>query len=136
VLAVAENEADTANNRVAAMQKDKAMLKEEVDEEDIARVVSKWTGIPLSKLMEAESHKLLEMEGRLKERVVGQDEALGLVSDCIRRSRTGLSDQNRPLGRLFSSGRRVSADRARQSRWHGFLSTNEIALVRSTCRFI
>src|SRR5260370_3899309 len=73
------------------------MLKEEVDAEDIAEIVSKWTHIPVSKLMEAEVQKLLNMEDRLRQRVVGQDMALQIVSDAVRRSRAGLQDPNRPL---------------------------------------
>ncbi|MDD5537911.1 MAG: AAA family ATPase, partial [Candidatus Omnitrophica bacterium] len=130
VLTDLQKKLDAANKDLAALQKEKAMLKEEVDEEDIARVVSKWTGIPLSKLMEAESHKLLEMEERLKERVVGQDEALGLVSDCIRRSRTGLSDQNRPLGSFIFIGPTGvgKTELAKSLAW--FLFDDENALVR------
>jgi len=130
VLAGLQKKLDTANKELAALQKEKAMLKEEVDEEDIARVVSKWTGIPLSKLMEAESHKLLEMEERLKERVVGQDEALGLVADCVRRSRTGLSDQNRPLGSFIFIGPTGvgKTELAKSLAW--FLFDDENALVR------
>jgi len=74
------------------------MLKEEVDEEDIARIVSKWTGIPVSKMLEGEVKKLVEMEQRLRERVVGQDAALTVVANAIRRSRAGLSDPKRPIG--------------------------------------
>src|SRR6202042_3078634 len=74
------------------------LLKEEVDEEDIARIVSKWTGIPVDKMLEGEVRKLVEMEGRLRERVVGQDEALEIVANAIRRSRAGLSDPKRPIG--------------------------------------
>ena len=130
VLTDLQKKLDAANKDLAALQKEKAMLKEEVDEEDIARVVSKWTGIPLSKLMEGESHKLLEMEERLKERVVGQDEALGLVSDCIRRSRTGLSDQNRPLGSFIFIGPTGvgKTELAKSLAW--FLFDDENALVR------
>src|SRR6202030_805109 len=73
------------------------MLKEEVDEEDIARVISKWTGIPVSKMLEGEVAKLVKMEDRLRLRVVGQDEALRLVANAVRRSRAGLSDPNRPI---------------------------------------
>ncbi len=74
------------------------MLTEEVTEEDVAQVVSKWTGIPVSRLMEGEVEKLIHMEGRLHERVVGQDEAVEAVSNALRRSRAGLSDPNRPIG--------------------------------------
>src|SRR5271168_1509833 len=80
------------------------MLKEEVDEEDIARIVSKWTGIPVSKMLEGEVKKLVAMEGRLRERVVGQDDALNTVANAIRRSRAGLSDPNRPIGSFIFLG--------------------------------
>ena len=80
------------------------LLKEEVDEEDIAKIVSKWTGIPVDKMLEGEVRKLVEMEGRLRERVVGQDEALQLVANAIRRSRAGLSDPKRPIGSFLFLG--------------------------------
>ena len=80
------------------------MLKEEVDEEDIARIVSKWTGIPVSKMLEGEVKKLVTMEDRLRLRVVGQDEALARVSNAIRRSRAGLSDPKRPIGSFIFLG--------------------------------
>jgi ATP-dependent Clp protease ATP-binding subunit ClpB len=80
------------------------MLKEEVDEEDIAAIVSKWTGIPVSKMLEGEMQKLVQMEERLRERVVGQDEALSAVANAIRRSRAGLSDPKRPIGSFIFLG--------------------------------
>src|SRR5271169_458616 len=80
------------------------MLKEEVDEEDIARIVSKWTGIPVSKMLEGDVKKLVAMEGRLRERVVGQDDALSTVANAIRRSRAGLSDPKRPIGSFIFLG--------------------------------
>ncbi|MGH9586515.1 MAG: ATP-dependent chaperone ClpB [Acidobacteriaceae bacterium] len=80
------------------------MLKEEVDEEDIARIVSKWTGIPVSKMLEGEVKKLVEMESRLRERVIGQDDALKTVANAIRRSRAGLSDPKRPIGSFIFLG--------------------------------
>ncbi len=80
------------------------MLKEEVDEEDIAKVVAKWVGIPLSRMMETEAQKLIHMEERLRQRVVGQDEAITAVANAIRRARTGLSDPNRPLGSFIFLG--------------------------------
>jgi ATP-dependent Clp protease ATP-binding subunit ClpB len=83
---------------------DGRLLKEEVDEEDIARIVSKWTGIPVDKMLEGEVRKLVEMEGRLRERVVGQDEALEIVANAIRRSRAGLSDPKRPIGSFLFLG--------------------------------
>jgi ATP-dependent Clp protease ATP-binding subunit ClpB len=89
---------------LAALQLQKRMLKEEVDEEDIAIVVGKWTGIPVSRLMEGEVQKLLHMEARLHERVIGQDEAIRAVSSAIRRARAGLQDPNRPLGSFVFLG--------------------------------
>ena len=80
------------------------MLKEEVDEEDVARIVSKWTGIPVSKMLEGEVKKLVNMEARLRERVIGQDAALERVSNAIRRSRAGLSDPRRPIGSFIFLG--------------------------------
>jgi ATP-dependent Clp protease ATP-binding subunit ClpB len=80
------------------------MLKEEVDEEDIARIVSKWTGIPVTKMLEGEVQKLIQMEERLRHRVIGQDEALERVANAIRRSRAGLSDPNRPVGSFIFLG--------------------------------
>jgi ATP-dependent Clp protease ATP-binding subunit ClpB len=90
--------------RLAEIQKDKRMLKEEVDEEDIADVVSKWTHIPVSRLMEGEVQKLIHMEERLHKRVIGQDEAVVAVSNAIRRARAGLQDPNRPLGSFLFLG--------------------------------
>ncbi|MCX6412621.1 MAG: AAA family ATPase, partial [Actinobacteria bacterium] len=85
-------------------QKDGSVLKEEVDEEDIAEVVGAWTGIPVSRLMEGEMQKLWQLEGRLHERVVGQEEAISAVSDAIRRSRAGLGDPDRPIGSFLFLG--------------------------------
>jgi ATP-dependent Clp protease ATP-binding subunit ClpB len=90
--------------RLADVQKGKRMLKEEVDEEDIAEVVSKWTHIPVSRLMEGEIQKLIHMEERLHHRVIGQDEAIVAVSNAIRRARAGLQDPNRPLGSFLFLG--------------------------------
>ena len=86
------------------MQKDAPMLKEEVDEEDIAKLVSKWTGIPVGRLLEGEAQKLVHMEERLKQRVVGQDDALGRVASAVRRSRAGLSEAKRPIGSFIFLG--------------------------------
>ena len=90
--------------RLADLQKGQRMLKEEVDEEDIAEVVSRWTHIPVSRLMEGEIQKLLKMEERLHQRVVGQDEAIAAVANAIRRARAGLQDPNRPLGSFIFLG--------------------------------
>jgi ATP-dependent Clp protease ATP-binding subunit ClpB len=90
--------------RLAELQKGQRMLKEEVDEEDIAEVVSKWTHIPVSRLMEGEVQKLLHMEERLHQRLIGQDEAVSAVANAIRRARAGLQDPHRPLGSFLFLG--------------------------------
>jgi ATP-dependent Clp protease ATP-binding subunit ClpB len=95
---------DEAIARLAELQADQKMLKQEVDEEDVAEVVSKWTGVPVSRLLEGEVSKLVRMEEVLHQRVVGQDEAVRAVSNAIRRSRSGLSDPNRPIGSFLFLG--------------------------------
>jgi len=92
------------NQALATLQKERKMLKEEVDAEDVAEVVAKWTGIPVSKMMEGEIEKLLKMESRLKNRVVGQEEAIRLVSNSVRRARADLQDPNRPIGSFIFLG--------------------------------
>jgi ATP-dependent Clp protease ATP-binding subunit ClpB len=92
------------SGKLAEMQKKGALLKEEVTDQGIAEVVAKWTGIPVSKMMEGETEKLIKMEEKLKERVVGQDEAVAAVANAIRRSRSGLADPNRPLGSFLFVG--------------------------------
>jgi ATP-dependent Clp protease ATP-binding subunit ClpB len=99
-----EKQLATANAELGDKQKTGQMLKEEVDEEDVARVVSKWTGIPVSKMLEGEVAKLVQMEDRLRLRVVGQNEALRLVSNAVRRSRAGLADPKRPIGSFLFLG--------------------------------
>jgi len=103
-MAAAERELKQAEAQFAAMQKDAPMLKEEVDEEDIAKLVSKWTGIPAGRLLEGEAQKLVRMEERLRQRVVGQDDALAHVSNAVRRNRAGLSDPKRPIGSFIFMG--------------------------------
>ena len=103
-LAEVERQMQKAQDEFAAMQKDAPMLKEEVDEEDIAKLVAKWTGIPVGRLLESEVQKLVHMEARLRERVVGQDDAVQRVSNAIRRSRAGLSDPKRPIGSFIFLG--------------------------------
>lgn len=90
--------------RLAELQSTRKMLKEEVDEEDIAEVVSKWTGIPVTRMLEGEIEKLVNMEQRLHERVVGQDEAIVAVANAVRRARAGLQDPNRPIGSFIFLG--------------------------------
>ncbi|MFY9226998.1 MAG: Clp protease N-terminal domain-containing protein, partial [Blastocatellia bacterium] len=95
---------DQDRARLAEIQERGRMLKEEVDEEDIAHVVAKWTGIPVAKMLESEIHKLITMENRLESRVVGQSEALAAVANAVRRSRSGLQDQERPIGSFIFLG--------------------------------
>ncbi len=103
-IAAAERDLQKAQERFSAVQKGAPMLKEEVDEEDIAKLVSKWTGIPTGRLLEGEAQKLVHMEERLRQRVVGQDDALQRVSNAVRRSRAGLSDTKRPIGSFIFLG--------------------------------
>jgi ATP-dependent Clp protease ATP-binding subunit ClpB len=106
------------------------MLKEEVDEEDIAKIVSKWTGIPVSKMLEGEVKKLVEMENRLRERVVGQDDALRIVANAIRRSRAGLSDPKRPIGSFIFLGPTGVGKTETARALAEFLFDDEQAMVR------
>jgi ATP-dependent Clp protease ATP-binding subunit ClpB len=106
------------------------MLKEEVDEEDIARIVSRWTGIPISKMLEGEVQKLVAMETRLRERVVGQDEALAAVANAIRRSRAGLSDPKRPIGSFIFLGPTGVGKTETARALAEFLFDDEAAMVR------
>jgi ATP-dependent Clp protease ATP-binding subunit ClpB len=99
-----ERALQAANDDLEEQQKTRRMLKEEVDEEDVAEVVSSWTGIPVSRLMEGEVQKLIHMEERLHDRVVGQAEAVEAVANALRRSRAGLSDPNRPIGSFIFLG--------------------------------
>ena len=103
-ISTLEQELKKKNEELAAAQKSKKMLKEEVDAEDIAHVVSKWTGIPVSKMLEGEMDKLVRMEENIHKRVVGQDEAIEAVANTIRRARAGLQDPNRPLGSFLFLG--------------------------------
>jgi len=99
-----EKELKTETQELAKIQKDKKMLKEEVDAEDIAEVVAKWTGIPVSRMLESERSKLLRLEDELHKRVVGQDEAVSAVANAIRRARTGMQDADRPVGSFIFLG--------------------------------
>ncbi len=99
-----QGEIDAENAKLAEMQKSGALLREEVTDEDIAEIVSKWTGVPVTKMLESEMQKLVRMEDNLKRRVVGQEEAVIAVSNAVRRSRAGLKDPNRPIGSFIFMG--------------------------------
>jgi len=99
-----QEQLDKESNNLNEIQSGQKMLKEDVDAEDIADVVAKWTGIPVSKMLEGELEKLVSIEARIKKRVVGQDEAINAVSNAVRRSRSGLQDPNRPLGSFIFLG--------------------------------
>ncbi len=120
--------------RLDAVQGEKGgaprMLKEEVDEEDIAKIVSKWTGIPVSRMLEGEVKKLVNMEDRMRERVVGQDAALSVVANAIRRSRAGLSDPKRPIGSFIFLGPTGVGKTETARALAEFLFDDEQALVR------
>jgi ATP-dependent Clp protease ATP-binding subunit ClpB len=103
-IPVLEREVEAMSARLEELQHDGAMLKEEVDEEDVAEIVAKWTGIPVSRLMEGELAKLVRLEEVLHERVIGQDDAVAAVANAIRRSRAGLSDPHRPIGSFLFLG--------------------------------
>lgn len=112
------------------IQKTRRMLKEEVDSEDIAEIVSKWTGIPVNKMLESEKAKLLHMEENLSRRVVGQDEAVSAVSNAIRRSRAGLQDENRPIGSFIFLGTTGVGKTELARALAEFLFDDERAIVR------
>ncbi len=95
---------ETEQERLSELQSDGVYLKEEVDEEDVAEVVAKWTGVPVSKMLEGEMQKLVQMEDKLRTRVIGQDEALEAVANAVRRARAGLQDPNRPVGSFIFLG--------------------------------
>src|SRR5437660_3391595 len=125
-----QKELDAENDRLADLQRDRKMLKEEVDEEDVAEVVSKWTGIPVSRLMEGEVQKLVRMEDAIHERMVDQDEAVAAVSNAIRRARAGLSDPNRPIGSFIFLGPTGVGKTELARALAGFLFDDERAMIR------
>jgi len=116
--------------RLASMQANGGLLKEEVGEDDIADVVAKWTGIPVSRLMEAEVRKLIAMEERLHQRVVGQNEAVIAVSNAVRRARAGLQDPNRPLGSFMFLGPTGVGKTELAKALAEFLFDDEAAMIR------
>src|SRR6266404_2473962 len=94
----------TKDGELKAAQKHGSFLREEVTEDDIAAVVSKWTGVPVEKMLEGEQDRLIKMEDRLHHRVIGQDEAVAAIANAVRRARAGLQDLNRPIGSFIFLG--------------------------------
>jgi ATP-dependent Clp protease ATP-binding subunit ClpB len=125
-----KKELEAENLKLSELQKDGAMLKEEVDAEDVAEVVAKWTGIPVTRLLEGEKQKLLHMEERLAARVVGQEEAVQAVSNAVRRARSGLQDPNRPLGSFIFLGPTGVGKTELARALAEFLFDSEAALIR------
>ncbi|PYS55473.1 MAG: ATP-dependent chaperone ClpB [Acidobacteria bacterium] len=119
-----------ANARLEELQQNERMLKEEVDEEDVAKIVAKWTGVPVAKMLESEIQKLVRMEELLAKRVVGQDAALKAVSNAIRRSRAGLQDRNRPIGVFMFLGPTGVGKTETARALAEFLFDDERAMVR------
>lgn len=117
-------------NELSEVQKNNKMLKEEVDAEDIAEIVSKWTGIPVTRMLESERQKLLTMEQNLEQRVIGQDEAVVAVSNAIRRTRAGLQDENRPIGSFIFLGTTGVGKTELARALAEFLFDDEKAMVR------
>ena len=130
VLPQLQKDLEGENKKLASLQKVNKMLKEEVDEEDIAEIVSEWTGIPVGRLMEGEANKLVRMEEELKQRVVGQDEAIELISNAIRRSRVGIADPNRPVGSFIFMGPTGVGKTELARSLANFLFNDENTLVR------
>jgi len=121
---------DAANEKLKSLQQERTLLKEEVDAEDIAEVVSSWTGIPVARMLEGEREKLLKMEKRLHQRVVGQDDAVSAVSNAVRRSRAGLQDPRRPIGSFIFLGPTGVGKTELAKALAEFLFDDENAMVR------
>ena len=130
VITELEKKLKDETKKLAEIQKNSRMLKEEVEAEDIAEIVSKWTGIPVSKMLESEKSKLLRMEDELHKRVVGQDEAVKAVSDAIRRSRAGLQDPSRPIGSFIFVGTTGVGKTELARALAEFLFNDEHAMIR------
>ena len=125
-----QKQLEELSGKLADLQKNGAMLREEVTEEGIAEVVAKWTGIPVAKMMEGETEKLIKMEAVLKARVVGQEEAVSMVANAIRRSRSGLADPNRPLGSFLFVGPTGVGKTELAKALAGYLFDDEKMMVR------
>jgi len=125
-----KNHLEETNRKLAELQTDRRMLKEDVDSDDIASIVSQWTGIPVTKMLEGEKEKLIDMENRLKRRVIGQDEAVASVSNAVRRSRSGLQDPNRPIGSFIFMGPTGVGKTELAKALADFVFDNEQAIIR------
>ncbi|MCX6716144.1 MAG: AAA family ATPase, partial [Candidatus Taylorbacteria bacterium] len=125
-----EKELELKNKRLKKLQSSRRILKEEIVAEDIAGVVSRWTGIPVSRMLESEASKLMRMEEDLKHRIVGQDEAVSRISDTVRRSRAGIADQNRPIGSFIFLGPTGVGKTELTKALAEFMFNDEKALIR------
>jgi len=125
-----EEQAEEANVQLEDIQEDGALLKEEIDDEDIAEIVSNWTGIPVAKMLESERQKLLRMEDELSQRVVGQPEAIEAVSDAVRRGRAGMQEETRPIGSFIFLGTTGVGKTELAKSLAAFLFNDEDAMVR------
>lgn len=130
VITNLEAKIKSASERLSDVQKDRKMLKEEVDAEDIAEIVARWTGIPVSRMLESDRMRLLNLEERLQQRVISQDEAVRAVSDAIRRSRAGLQDERRPIGSFIFLGSTGVGKTELAKALAEFLFNDESALIR------
>ncbi|HBB15904.1 MAG TPA: type VI secretion system ATPase TssH, partial [Syntrophus sp. (in: bacteria)] len=129
-LVESNKELEAENNTLAEVQKNRRMLKEEVDAEDVAGVVANWTGIPVSRMLESDVRKLIHMEARLGQRVVGQDEGIAAVSSALRRARSGLQDPNRPIGSFIFLGPTGVGKTELAKALAEFMFDSEAALIR------
>jgi len=125
-----EKELNTKNNRLKKLQKFRRILKEEIMESDIAEVVARWTGIPVTKMLEEEAEKLIRMEEQLRKRVVGQDEAISKIADAVKRSRAGIADPNRPIGSFIFLGPTGVGKTELTKALAGFMFNDEKSLIR------
>jgi ATP-dependent Clp protease ATP-binding subunit ClpB len=125
-----EGRMESARKELEGLQEERKMLKEEVDDEDVAEVVSRWTGIPVSKMLEGEREKLVHMEDRLGLRVIGQAEAISAVSNAVRRARSGLQDPNRPIGSFIFMGPTGVGKTELAKALAGFIFDSDQAIVR------
>ena len=130
VITSLEKKIKVASKKLQDVQRDQKMLKEEVDAEDIAEIVARWTGIPVSRMLESDRQKLLHLEGRLHQRVIAQDEAVRAVSDAVRRSRAGLQDEKRPIGSFIFLGSTGVGKTELARALADFLFNDENAMVR------